>query len=110
LLTYFISTFQAVILLNIHNFYNPLRTLIESSISAGFIRPSNSSIITFVDGPSDIAEHDSFDWGDAALKAYEKWIEEGKGVNALYNWNERMRAAAADGRPSSSASGRLQST
>jgi len=64
---------KPVILLNVLKFYDPLRFLIQSGIKEGFIHPQNENLAVFVDGPSDINEHDTFDWGQAAIDALDGW-------------------------------------
>jgi len=64
---------KPVILLNVRNFFSPLRDLIHTAIESGFIPKTNVGLITFVDGPSDISQHDSFDWGAKAIEAIEEW-------------------------------------
>ena len=78
----------AVILVNVLGFYDRLRDLIDSIVVAGFIRPQQRSLITFVDGPPRpdgsssaeqgqkyIEEHRAFDWGKAVSEAMEEWRE-----------------------------------
>ena len=76
----------AVVLLNVLSFWEPLRALIKGSIEAGFIRPCSERLVIFIDGPADPREHETFDWGKAALEAIDSW-EEGKN-NPLYNWSK----------------------
>ncbi|KAF4615393.1 hypothetical protein D9613_002943 [Agrocybe pediades] len=64
---------KPVILLNVLSFWEPLRTLVKQSINAGFIHAANERLIIFVDGPEDHDEHESFDWGKAALEALDNW-------------------------------------
>lgn len=78
--------FIAVVLLNVLSFWEPLRSLIKSSITAGFIRPESERLIIFVDGPVDHGDHESFDWGSAALEALNSW-ETGR-INPLFVWSK----------------------
>jgi hypothetical protein len=78
----------AVILLNVQDFFSPLRTLIQNGVREGFIQPHNEGLITFVDGPADVAEQGSFDWGVAALSALDEWRS--SGVKALYDWTKSI--------------------
>ncbi|KAI0311505.1 hypothetical protein OF83DRAFT_1150621 [Amylostereum chailletii] len=64
---------KPVIILNVLGFYDPLRDLVQGAIRRGFIRPDSESILVFVDGPADHAEHATFDWGAAGLVALEGW-------------------------------------
>ena len=70
------------------SFYEPLRDLIKSAVKGGFIQERNAGLITFVDGPSDPIEHESFDWGAAALDALDEW--QGKDWKGFgYDWTKR---------------------
>jgi len=64
---------KPVILLNVLSFYNPLRELIRNGIREGFIKPQNEQLCVFVDGPADHKDHESFDWGQAAVDAIDTW-------------------------------------
>jgi hypothetical protein len=78
-----------VILLNVLNFYDPLRCQIQSGIKEGFIQPHNEHLVVFVDGPSDVNEHDAFDWGKAAIDALEEW--DGGRVQSLpFDWKKEQ--------------------
>jgi hypothetical protein len=63
----------AVVLLNVLGFYNPLRELIRSGVNSGFIQPQNEGLVVFVDGPSDLSGHETYDWGTPALEAMAAW-------------------------------------
>lgn len=76
---------QAVVLLNVLSFWEPLRALIRTSMEAGFIKNLSERLVTFVDGPTDLREHETFDWGKAALEAIDSW-EGGKNI-PLYDWS-----------------------
>jgi hypothetical protein len=83
--------FSAVVLVNVHGFWDPLRTLIKSSVSFGFIKPESENIIVFVDGPEDRSLHEEFDWGSATVAALEEW--EPKSITALpFDWTKRMES------------------
>lgn len=60
-------------MINVHGFFNPLRELVHNGIEAGFITATNASLVRFVDGPTDLAEQESFDWGKAALNVLDNW-------------------------------------
>lgn len=64
---------KAIVLLNVLNFWEPLRNLIETSIHTGFISEADRRLITFVDGPTALEEHESFDWGNCGLDALNRW-------------------------------------
>ena len=64
---------EAVVILNVLGFWDPLRTLVQGAITKGLIRPDSEALLTFVDGPADYAKHATFDWGKAALEALEGW-------------------------------------
>ncbi|KAF8969942.1 hypothetical protein BDZ97DRAFT_1957525 [Flammula alnicola] len=76
---------KPVVLLNVLSFWEPLRTLVRSSIDAGFIKPASERLIIFVDGPKDKEDHESYDWGKAALEALDSW-ERGRS-NPLFDWS-----------------------
>lgn len=77
--------FIAVVLLNVLSFWEPLRSLIKGSITAGFIKPQSERLIIFVDGPADHSDHQSFDWGRAALEALNSW-ETGQ-IDSPFVWS-----------------------
>ena len=83
-----------MIVLNIRNFYNPLRELIRNGIREGYILEKNERLVHFVDGPADLAEHETFDWGKAAMDALEKW--EGVAASHFYNWHLRKEGKTDD--------------
>lgn len=64
---------KPVILLNVLSYYNPLRELIRNGVREGFIQPHNEKLCVFVDGPTDPKDHESFNWGQAALDAIATW-------------------------------------
>lgn len=78
----------AVVLLNVLSFYSPLRDLIRNGVKEGFIQPANEHLVLFVDGPADPSEHETFDWGDAALKALDSWTNVETPVYS-YDWSKR---------------------
>jgi len=81
----------AVILVNVHGFWDPLRALIKSAIQVGFIRESSQGIVVFIDGPADDAQHASYDWGAAALFELEHW---GGAPPGFYRWEEGSSSTA----------------
>jgi len=85
----------AVVLLNVLSFYETLRALVKTAVSAGFIQPYNENLIIFVDGPADPKEQENFDWGNAALDAMKKWQEEhAAGVKPMFDWTKGGRGEA----------------
>ncbi|KAG5646699.1 hypothetical protein DXG03_002689 [Asterophora parasitica] len=78
---------KPVVLLNVKSFFDPLRQLICNGINEGYINPSNEALILFVDGPASHDEHDTFNWGAAAIEAVENW--ESDGVKYLFDWTKR---------------------
>ncbi|KAF5324522.1 hypothetical protein D9611_004577 [Ephemerocybe angulata] len=64
---------KPVVLVNVLGFWEPLRQLIKTSISSGFIKPASEGIVIFLDGPADHALHEGFDWGSATLEAIDTW-------------------------------------
>lgn len=73
--------------MNIDNFWSPLRDLVRTAVSSGFIRAENESLLVFVDGPETLESADEFDWGKAALKAAQKWHLEQKGDPYQLKWD-----------------------
>ncbi|KAE9398314.1 hypothetical protein BT96DRAFT_994939 [Gymnopus androsaceus JB14] len=78
---------KPVVLVNVLNYYDPLRKMIQNALNDGFIQPYNVRLVTFVDGPEDLDEHESYDWGTAALRAIDDW-KKGK-ANAVYDWTKQ---------------------
>ncbi|KAF9519892.1 hypothetical protein BS47DRAFT_1336615 [Hydnum rufescens UP504] len=68
---------KPVVLLNVCGYYTPLKQLIESGVTSGFITPWYSRIVVFVEAPEregeGEGEGEAFDWGKAALEALETW-------------------------------------
>jgi len=79
---------KPVVLLNVLNYYEPVRTMIEASIDAGFVQPFNDRLINIVDGPENLDDHESFDWGAAALQALAGW-KKGE-TRSVYDWGKRL--------------------
>jgi len=75
---------KPVVLLNVCSFWEPLRQLINNGIAYGFIKPISRDIVLFVDGPSEHSEHETFNWGEAALKALDGWKRDPE--DGLYHW------------------------
>lgn len=67
---------KPVILLNVHSYWEPIRTMIQTAVDEGFVQPHNAALISFVNGPgpdASMEEHENFDWGRAAIKVIENW-------------------------------------
>jgi predicted Rossmann-fold nucleotide-binding protein len=86
--TRFLTSGAAVVVLNVLNFWEPLRQLVQGATSRGFIQPRNSGLITFVDGPEDLSQHASFDWGSAAIKAIDGWNS--NAVQPIFDWHKTV--------------------
>ena len=86
----------AIIAVNVLSYFNPLRELIRTGIREGFVAPRSESLIIFVDGPEDPAEHEDFDWGSATLDALDHW-ESSRSPDLLYDWTKRKAGDAAKG-------------
>lgn len=70
------------------NYYDPLREQIRKAIEAGFIREENFRLVTFIDGPVDLSEHVTFDWGSAVVRVLDEWKPSGwKGFG--FAWNRK---------------------
>lgn len=87
--------FTAVILLNILGFWEPFRDLVNTGAREGFIQPQNVNLVYIVDGPKDHAEHDTFDWGKAALEAIDGWNAPDKPT--IYDWTKRKDGRVENG-------------
>jgi len=75
----------AVVLANVLGFFNPVRALIQDAIRDGFIQPAGINLVKFVDGPSDYALHESFDWGGALIEELESW-EDNPSYRLGFDW------------------------
>ncbi|KAF8191456.1 hypothetical protein K438DRAFT_1830545 [Mycena galopus ATCC 62051] len=84
---------KPVVLLNVCSFWEPLRQLIDTSIANGFIKPQSRGIVVFVDGPSAHSEHETFNWGEAALKAIDDWKRDP--ARGIYDWTSPTDALKA---------------
>lgn len=73
LISYLYGTLPAIIVVNVLNYYAPLRAQLIKAAEVGFINPVNIGFITFVDGPADEAEHADYDWGSAVIEALKHW-------------------------------------
>jgi hypothetical protein len=62
--------------------------MIQNGISEGYISSLNANLISFVDGPDSHAEHEDFDWGTAALQAFQSW--NGDDIKPLFDWTKGM--------------------
>jgi len=78
---------KPVVLLNVLSFFEPLRQLINNGITYGFIKPASKDLIIFVDGPSSHAEHETFNWGEAALQVLDGWQRDA--YSGLFDWTAR---------------------
>ena len=80
-------------LLNVLDYYGPLREQVKRGIEAGFIRQQNLELLTFVDGPEDHDQHADFDWGSAAIQFLDEWKPTGwKGFG--FDWTQRSTGVA----------------
>ncbi|KAI0345081.1 hypothetical protein BDW22DRAFT_1353927 [Trametopsis cervina] len=89
---------KPIVVLNVLSYYEPLRQLIRNGVEAGFINRKNESLVTFVDGPSDHASHETFDWGRAALDVVDSWTAGDREV--YYNWSKQRDTEAQKTSPS----------
>ncbi|KAG8831323.1 hypothetical protein FRC17_003276 [Serendipita sp. 399] len=80
---------KPVVLVNVLNYYNPLREQLRVAIEAGFVRAENLQLLTFVDGPEDLNEHIEYDWGTAVVKVLDEWKPTGwKGFG--FDWTKKQ--------------------
>ena len=68
--------------------------MIRNGVEEGYINPRNEKLVIFIDGPADHSEHDSFDWGSAALDVIDKWQAVDR--ECYYDWS-RSREATKNG-------------
>lgn len=84
---------EAVVILNVLGFYDPLQSLIQSGIKEGFIPKHNEKMVVFVHGPADRQEHDIYNWGKAAIDALDAW--DASHVECLpFDWQKEKGAEA----------------
>ncbi|KAG2075907.1 hypothetical protein BDR04DRAFT_1004364 [Suillus decipiens] len=90
---------KPVILLNVLSYYNPVRELIRNGVREGFIQPRNEKLCIFVDGPADHKDHESFNWGQAALDAIATWQHDQ--IQTLpFHWTKDIDSSAMpNGKP-----------
>ncbi|GMK58875.1 hypothetical protein CspeluHIS016_0603170 [Cutaneotrichosporon spelunceum] len=65
-----------VIVLNVDNFYSPLRALLEGAVGSGFIKPENLSLLRIIDLPGEGGNSNAAraeEWGPAAVEALRQW-------------------------------------
>lgn len=91
----FIPTHQivlsaAILVLNVRSYYEPLRQLVRNGIDEGYINARNEHLIIFIDGPSDHSQHDSFDWGRAALDVLDNWQPVDR--ECYYDWSKSRQS------------------
>ncbi|KAI5124510.1 hypothetical protein M0805_003034 [Coniferiporia weirii] len=84
---------KPVVLLNVLSFYSPLKELIRNGVKEGFIQPANERLVMFVDGPADLSEHGTFDWGEAALQTLDSWAGN---ISKVYEYDWTKKKDAAD--------------
>ncbi|KAF8522072.1 hypothetical protein BU17DRAFT_44948 [Hysterangium stoloniferum] len=87
---------KPVIILNAMGFYNPLRDLIQAGVRGGFIRPENEGIVIFIDGPSDLHEHGTYDWGTAAMDVLLSWKKPRDLFPRGFNWKKQLGGKPQD--------------
>ncbi|KAF8654109.1 hypothetical protein AX16_003642 [Volvariella volvacea WC 439] len=86
---------KPVILLNVLSYYEPLRQLVQAGVDEGFIKRENQGLVIFVNGPENHDEHETFNWGEAALEAIENWKPD---AHAMFDWAvQRNGVMAKDG-------------
>ena len=89
------DTSAAIILVNVLNYYEPLRMQIIKGIEAGFIKEENLNLVTFVNGPENLEEHATFDWGAAVVKILNEYKPTSwKGFG--FDWSAKPNNGSAD--------------
>ncbi|KAG8759767.1 hypothetical protein FRC14_005040 [Serendipita sp. 396] len=80
---------KPIILVNVLNYYSPLKEQLRVAVEAGFVRAENLQLLTFVDGPEDLNEHVDYDWGSAVVKVLDEWKPTGwKGFG--FDWTKKQ--------------------
>jgi hypothetical protein len=79
-----------VIVVNVLNYFSPLRELVKNGVKAGFIPEANSDLLIIVDGPEELPQHRTFDWGSAAIKAIKAW-EPPVWAGYAYKWDKESK-------------------
>lgn len=81
-----------VVVLNVRNFYTPLRALLEGGAESGFIKKENLSLLRIVDLPGGAeANADparAQEWGDVAIQALKEWhipVSQASGAASVAN-------------------------
>lgn len=80
-----------VVVLNVNNFFTPLRALFEHGADEGFIKKENLQLLRIVDLPggaeanADISK--AGEWGEAALRALKEW-------HIPVNWRRKLQLTA----------------
>lgn len=77
---------RKVLLLNVAGFYTPLRQQIERATADGFITPSNSRLVRFLEREE--GEGEAWNWGREALRAMEEWVWDDRAGYAGLTWEE----------------------
>ncbi|KAF7359233.1 hypothetical protein MSAN_01265400 [Mycena sanguinolenta] len=85
---------KPVVLLNVCSFWEPLRQLIDNGVAYEFIKPISKDLIVFVDGPSSHSEHETYNWGQAALEALDSWKRSPE--HGLYKWTSDKKGEQTD--------------
>ncbi|KAL0580446.1 hypothetical protein V5O48_001600 [Marasmius crinis-equi] len=84
---------QNKLIVNVRGFYESLKQQIRTAIEDGFVESYNESLVVFVDGPEDKEEHETFDWGDAAISALDRWHEKrSKLPRPAFDWDSGKTA------------------
>ena len=78
---------KPMVLLNINEYYSPLRNFIRGAIQSGFIKPDNESFIVYVDRPQVLPEDGIWDWGKAAVQAIKEWNLTSRGEAYELDWD-----------------------
>lgn len=74
--------------MNVLSYYDAMKVLISNGTDAGFIPTFSHNMVVFVDGPEDLAKHESFDWGTEAIRAIDSWERE-PSATFLYDWSKK---------------------
>ncbi|KLT43633.1 hypothetical protein CC85DRAFT_284341 [Cutaneotrichosporon oleaginosum] len=78
-----------VIVLNMNNYYSPLRALFEGAVASGFIKAENLALVRIIDLPGDGNTDGAraAEWGPAAVEALRQWsLPDGAGYG--FKWDD----------------------
>lgn len=77
-----------IVVLNINDFFSPMRTQVQKAVQEGFIEPANYSLLKFVD----LEEGQSVeDWGKQCVDALDTWTWD-KNAGYGLQWDAKSKS------------------